>query len=350
MKEEELPNIFSSDEDKIFTMEELIAEDAKDSANEDKILKKQNSKKKHFILLGSAGALAIAAIIGVISINNPFGGESVFTNENDSKVIETIDDSKSEKQIKTSKKAVDNREDFVKEEGKAYPIKLDKWQETPITAQKPADLRKSILKHIEATELYSASNTLPSAAAGYTSDDSKQLLPDGTMNPKYSYWTAEVLQYESGQYIERLINPRFGGWEMYQYPGNKAASNFNLDLISDMFTESWYEKNSEKPLSEYVPVLSDWSSDSYGMKDDLLTTGSRWYGEMQSSETKLVYNDETQQYDVSVIAKIKYTAWNKDQSKLEKNGTLTLNLVPNIDRNESDNKVLIDSASLNMEE
>ena len=196
-----------------------------------------------------------------------------------------------------------------------------------------------------------SASTLPSEEAGFTSDQNKVTLEDGTINPMFSYWTKENFETEVGTAVERLLNPSFGQWENYQYPEYKANSEFDISTISDLFTNNWLESNTGKPYSEYVPVMADWNSDNYGGTYNL-TDVAKWFGKVQSSTTEFHYNSETQQYTATYTANVKYVAWTKDQKTVERNATLTLNLVPAASQqhnNGSSHRVLIDSATLKVD-
>lgn len=351
MKDKELPDIFGFDEsDKELSLDEIIAEDANDDAAEDKLINsaRRSSKAKKVSLIAGTTVLAAAVTAGFLFFT-PFGGDLNFNKDANLAPI-----SAPELNSNLGKNIVqppeDTTEDFAKDSSKKYPIKLKDWQTKPHTEQEGDSLKKDILTSLSGSEINSSGNTLPSEASGFTSDSSKETLENGSLNMRYSYWTAEVFQSEVGGYLERLLNPTFGGWEMYQHNGVGSSGYFDTRLISDMFTDRWLSENANKPTSEYVPVFADWKANDYGLSDKLLTTGSRWIGTLKSSHTAFTYDPEKLQYSVNLTAQVKFVAWTKDQTKLEKNGTLTLHLVANADKlNGSNHKVLIDSANLKME-
>lgn len=352
MTEKELPNVFAFDEsDKELSLDEIIAADANDDAAEDKIINKTRRKekaKKATIITGGS-ILAVAVTAGFLFFT-PFGGDLNFNKSATTAPVSTPDSSSGDTAKKIVEPPQDTTEDFAKDPSKMYPIPLKDWQTKSHKDQSGDSLKKDILTSISGTELNSTSNILPSEASGFTADSSKETMEDGSLNVRYSYWTAEVFQSEVGGYLERLLNPTFGGWEMYQHNGVGSSGYFDTALISDMFTDKWVTDNADKPTSEYVPVFADWGHNNYGLSDQLLLTGSRWIGTVTSSETAFAYDSDKNQYAVDLTAKVKFVAWTKDQSKLEKNGTLTLHLVANADHlNASDHKVLIDSANLKME-
>lgn len=330
------------------SLEDIIAEDNKAKSDEDAIINKDRRKdltKKTSIIGGSV--LAVCLIAGSLFFINPFGGDQN-VGENDKKMT-SIDDKRTTKIDTDGEEGVVTDDEFYREKGKYFPTKVEKWQEKPHNEQNEKDLNKSITKTESTTSLGIDANTLPSESSGYTSDDSKEYV-DGGINSDYSYWTYEVFTSESGEQIERLLNPTFGDWSRVQYssyPGNKYLE---FNKLKDMFTNDWVNKNKDKKYSEYVPVFADWEGNDYKMGDKLLSSGPRWYGEVTDSTSEFKFNDNTQQYVVDVKADVKFTAWSKDQSKLEKTGTLTLKFVSNEDsKNDSGYKVLIDNASLKVD-
>lgn len=353
MKDKELPNIFSFDEnEKELSLDEIIAADASDEAAEDKVINsaRRNSKVKKAGLITGTSVLAIAVTAGFLFFT-PFGGDLNFNKNSNTAPIATTEPSPdaSPKPL-VSEPPQDTTEDFAKDASKMYPVPLKEWQTKGYKDQDAGALKPEILTALSGSEFSSGSNRLPSESSGFTSDDSKQMLDDGTLNMKYSYWTAEQFKSETGSYLERLLNPTFGGWEMYQHNGPGSSGYFDTTIIADMFTDRWLTENADKKTADYVPVYADWNADSYGLGDKLLSMGSRWIGTVTTSNTVFTYDKEKLQYSVDLTADVKFTAWTKDQTKLEKNGTLTLHLVSNADHlNSSSHKVLIDSASLKME-
>lgn len=352
MKDDNLPNIFSNSEDeKELSLDEIMAADAKDSQNEDKLINKQRKKKttKKLVIIGAGVALTCSIAAGML-ILDPFGsGLKLDGNDKPNPSVTQTEKSGLPELKVDPEKLVGGEEDFA-QGSKKFPIKIDEWQETRSGDQDEKELQQSILNAYAGSGIASSAGTLPSEAAGYTSDQSKKTNEDGSLNPAYSFWTQESFVAEVGEYTERLINPVFGGWELYQYSSYPANQFFDVNLIADMFTSDWRIENADKPYSEYVPVYADWAGNDYGQGEFLLVSGSRWIGQVTSSTTEFTYNPEEEQYTAVMTAEIKYTAWAKDQSKLEKTGTLTLNLVPNVNQlNESGHKVLISSASLKVD-
>lgn len=339
------------------SIDEIIAEDQKEKEADKKNRKKEKNSSRLKIIGLSMSAVALIGLLGVgIATWNPLSNNNE-KNGNDDKNMVSIsatpnDDSSSSNKNKDGS-IDDEDQDFYMEDGKYYPTKVPEWskKEYNDSGRNLSDYKNDVINSFNTLEFYNAANTLPSESSGYTSDKSKQTLDDGSLNPYYSFWTSEVFDSEVGSYLERLLNPTFGGWQLYQYPAYPGNKDFDLSLVSDMFTSKWMNDNANKQMSDYVPVYADWNGDNYGGNNNLLDSGPRWYGEVESTETKFTYDDSTQNYNVHMVAHVKFTAWSKDQSKLEKNGTLTLDLVPNANNENTStkNRVLISNATLKVD-
>lgn len=368
---DQLPeDVFGSDEER--SIEDLIREDEAAAQAEDNILneEKRNGRNKK-IVIGSISTLAVTGLIVSAFFFDPFnlnnGGQTV--GEKDNKNVSQTSDGggadpeyanlsdAEEKKIQAEQEKIaptvkdDGSKGFYLEEGKEFPIEKADWQKTGYSAENIKEQRGEILYSTNGTELKSSSGTLPYEAAGYTSDDSKAFLDSGAINPDYSYWTAESFSVESSVILERLLNPTFGDWGVIQYPSYPGNKSYNPNTLRDIFTDNYLSENADQPYSSYIPVYADWNGDNYGGMDNLLETGPRWYGNIESADYEFVYDEGSSQYIVNMTAKVKYTAWAKDQTKLEKNGTLTIKFVANANNaGDSSHKVLIDDASLKVDE
>lgn len=317
-------------------LKELIARESKPKAKEVDFLdiREKKEKRKKVALYTSIGAVAFALIAGV-TIYDPFTNSLRFGDGQNTVVAAPPEESVAPAPPVESKQ-------WYQESENLYPISLDEWQKKPFDSQDKGQVLGIVGEREASTSLGSSSNVLPQESTGYTPDINQQELEDGTINPMFSYWTAENFTQEVGTMLERLVNPTFGGWETAQY----SSSDFQTETLQDLFTDKWLGSEGLNPQS--YPVYVDWSDNSYGLSDQLLLGGTRWAGDVQTVTTNFVFNPETSQYDVNLVANVKYTAWNKDQSKIEKNGVLTLNLVANPEQSKgaSENRVLIDSAKL----
>lgn len=351
--EDALPDDPFAEEEEARSIEDLIREDQEAEQAEDEILdneKSQGRTKK--IVLGVLGLVAVCSItVGGIMFN-PFDNDqkvgtntkpSISSDNGGDKTLEDYPD-------KNNPDIADEVDDFYLDEGKYFPTEVEEWAQTSYSVEQEETISDSVLEMAKNEEWGQASMLLPSEEVGYTSDENEKIIDGGNFNPLYSYWTMEVFQKESTIAIERLLNPTFGGWGVYQYPAYKANTEYDQRILDDLFTDRWLTANEGKPYSEYMPIYADWNSDNYGGQDNLLEAGPRWHGDVVSSSTDFTYDDETSQYVVNLTADVKFTAWGQDQSILEKNGVLTIKFVANANgEGASSHKVLIDEASLKVE-
>jgi len=232
---------------------------------------------------------------------------------------------------------------FNKPDG-VFPVKVPDWaQESGVQGVTPAE-REKIESSFYGTDLSTSASILPSEAAGFTSDDSKSDNEDGTLNELYSYWTQESFTTDSGEIIEKFLNPRFGNWEQYQKPGANPESIDPAKQFPNTFTNDMLK--SGEPVRSWLPIYADWNSNNYG-RSDLSATGARWYGEITDSTSNFVYDDETSQYTVDFKANVKFTAYTHDGDKVSEKGVLSLEFVANPDGERGPGgKVLVNRSSL----
>lgn len=247
--------------------------------------------------------------------------------------------------------------------GKKYPTSTPSWAEKkyedigffkkPLVKNGKLDDSSpdaQVVKSFSDSEMASSSNRLPSERAGFTSDKSKMMLPNGTANPAYAIWTAETFQANVGTILTRLLNPEFGGWASYEYAANHASHTFRPDVFEDMMTPKLYAAAFEKKPREWAPIPGDWDENDYGMADKFIPDyGPRWAGQINKTSTKWTKNADKKSYTVTMVLDVTYVAWDKDQNKLEKPAILKLEFVPNLGENanpKSPYKVLLSKGIL----
>lgn len=374
---------------------------AKNKTNEN-IFEQDERKKRNRLVAGlvSAAVLLGGATTSVL-VFDPFG---IVDNENANVVNEdnsgggpsAIDDSDNNPPI--DKKAMQELLDEVRKDGSGIVVEDESWAQgnKPVVTEEwqekvPESLDEEAVKEgISSKYISGNTNTfqhliddyaktgneepqwaqpsdmpssvivpfqmLPSEEGGFTADPNKAYNDDGSLNPLYTMWTQELFTTQVGYHLEKLLNPEFGGWSTYQFPDDGGSGKFNINNMRDSFTDSWLEKfdaaNSAGKASTVMPVLADWNGDNFG-RDDLLDTVSvRWYGNVTGYTYDFDYNQETQRYSVNAKYDVSYTAWTKDQKKLQRDGVLEVKLIANgtDENNSSDYKVLIDQATLTLEE
>lgn len=329
--------------------------DDENTEGDDLFADTSKQKKKRTILLSSGVALLVAAGAAVM-FWEPITDTLNFNTDRsavEGDVITQEDEASAEEWDNIEDSEYDGPdESFAQQEGKEFPIKVEDWQvEGRSFIEDKNTLREHHLGYAEAIHLSTDANVLPQEAAGFTSDESQQTLEDGTLNPMYSYWTAEVFQTQTADILERLLNPVYGEWGLYQYAEYKPNSQFAIENLEDIFTTAWLTENSGKSYGEYVPVYADWNENNYGLEDTLLVSGNRWIGSVDNLTTEFEYDMDTQQYVVDLTADVTFSAWTNDEDTLERTGTLTLELVSNAQEanSNSDYKVLVNNASLTVD-
>lgn len=240
---------------------------------------------------------------------------------------------------------------FWYDSSKTYPVALDDWQKNNYQLADLDALKNQFVHRYDGTEFGNAASVLPRESDGFTSDTSKAMLANGSPNPKYSYWTYETFVSQTSTILERILNPTFGGWGSYQYAHNHPDTTFNQKSVADMYTQKALMGTSTKKNQNWVPMYVDWDENDYGLSGQLLDVGPRWYGKVVSTKTQFSYDEEQKMYVVDLGVNVQFTAWRKDQSKVQRNGVLHLELVPNKGdyANSSSNKVLVNSSSLNVD-
>lgn len=206
------------------------------------------------------------------------------------------------------------------------------------------DQFKELRSFYSTKELGEASHNLPNQEAGYTSDPAKKKLDNGTPNPVYVSATDQDYQNSAIASIERLINPAFGAWVGQTYP---YADSVQVDLFSDMFTPRYMSKANTEDTKSWLPIYGDWNNDNYGKMNLLDSPAPRWMGQVKSSKSTFVFDKNSGSYVANVTVNVTYSAWDKSEKTIKKNGVLNLKFVVNPDPNaDTLHKFLIDSASL----
>lgn len=320
--------------------DELLVDDRKDHS------------RRNFLIAGGTVGLGIAGLATYAILANPFGigeisggGEPSDGGGADQKVS---NGGGAQDPLKAAEREAGSQ--WWEQDKNRFPVSVDTWAQDRY--QDKGGLkshRKEIIDSRGGTELSIQSIQMPSEEAGFTSDDNQQFDSSGNPNPFYSYWTAEEFQSYSHSYVERLMNPIYGGWARFQFPTYPANQTLDFSLFEDMFSDKYTSENQNKKYSEYLPIMADWNGDNYGGVNNLLSEGSRWYGTTSDVEVVPEFDNNIQQYIVHYNAKVTFTSWTQDQSKLEKNGVLELTFIANAGENSSPNKVLIDQAKLTMD-
>lgn len=202
------------------------------------------------------------------------------------------------------------------------------------TVEDKSGLSEKILDEYDNTGLNEYTTEMESELAGYHSR--------GEMDDMQVPYTREDYIRASGEYIERLINPTFGGWSDMQYSNADINNNFPTGKLLDMFSTRYAEANKGAPLKTWMPVYADWEGNDYGM--DNLSNVSRWHGEVDNIKTQ-VNNYGSVNENIKVAVDVTFYAWDNDGQKIKQQGQLFLTLIPGKE-SKGERVIVIDQADL----
>ena len=319
---------------------------------------KKGKSNKKVIVLSLIGLLAFGSIfaVGALTSKNPqdFEDKSKTPGWTEQEGVENIE----------------GEEDSVVTWDFKTPIKLKEWASTPYIVDEfwNNDKIEDVLL-AEAREKRGFNSAvswmnsgIPSPydddeiAGPYTNDISKRYLEDGiTENPEFSYALAEDYQKAYVTYMERLINPSFGGWSSMQYSEIDIKNDPRFHEMRDMFTSEWWIKNVEENSNfTKLPILVEWEKgdwDKYGIKEKTVINQGVFYGEISEDEERYITVedlgiDEENQSIIKVNSPVKYYALSEKGKPTEITGTLELTLQSNQENLNIENRVIISEAKL----
>lgn len=210
-------------------------------------------------------------------------------------------------------------------------------------------LRELIETSTTANSIAGYAGNFPSRYEGYTNYVGDERLEDGTHNPMYSFVLREDLLFAFGHHVERLINPVYGNWWIWQHGGENATTNIESFLFEDMFTEEWWNENITESDKSNLPVFADWDHNDYGRDD--LWDGIRWVGEVTNNNVTTIQTQNGTSFDIRSQMDILFTAYDDEGETLERTGTLTIVLTPNYEDDRVINyRLLISEADLVMDD
>lgn len=296
-------------------VDQLARDDAADKKKENNSFK-SNKKKRDMkkLVVPAVSVISLGVLTFGFFLINPFGeSETVIAKKAEPGVIKK-DNTNNQDPVDAPIKPITSGEDFATKEGTFYPVKY--IPEELESSQELSDEEKQQVILQNFSSLLFGKTGLPSMTTGFTSNVSEEFLDDGTLNPRYSYLTDEYFSYSVGHIATLMINPHYGEWVDAQYPNNKGGE----PLYRKYLASNLLEKTSNETF-----LFEDVNDDNYGGLE-LLDYNSRWMGRPTDVFVDLTFDDKTKSYSGQVIIDVKYSAWLKDQSVAEKNGTLTLNI------------------------
>lgn len=178
-----------------------------------------------------------------------------------------------------------------------------------------------------------------------TDDMSKAFNSDGSMNPNYSFLTADNVSAQVRDDMEFLANPIYGSWTDLQSPRAKEVKNPGMKF-APMFSadkSAAVQAADLHTLQSLVPVFADWNSDSYGGR-----YYNRVYGPIVGTvgPSSCEYHiSGTMDDSITCSAPIIYHIMMKQNEVKTENHTLTINYRPQYSGKDKDvsRRIMIDS-------
>ena len=183
------------------------------------------------------------------------------------------------------------------------PVELPDWARKRYYELSDDD--KKNLKEFQSDNFIGyATDPYPSEADGFTSDKTKAYDKDGIPNTYYNSITKESAREQMAMIVNRIINPVFGGWSIYQYPTVWNASDNKPDIINNLLADITTPEYFNTLINENTtPFLFDYKDDDYngllsGIKNvKAITKGgeyvvyqSRLIGVIRSNSGKVTYD------------------------------------------------------------
>lgn len=313
-----------------------------DDENATKILQDEDTKKR-----GRGMKIAIAAIIAVLLVLLAGLGAWWYADsrhhlpQSSSRYRSSLGDSDSgSKTSTTSGLSASARSKYLKSIGVPDYYTMIKSSQSKKQAQAATDAAVAGMPDNAQTALSSSSSN-----PNLTDDMSKAFNSDGSMNPNYSFLTADNVSAQVRDDMEVLANPIYGAWTDLQSTGAKDVKNPGL-RFANMFTadKSAAVQNADlHALQSLVPVFADWNSDSYGGR-----YYNRIYGPIVGTvgPSSCEYHiSGTMDDSITCSAPIIYHVMMKQNEVKTENHTLTISYRPQYSGQDKDvsRRILIDS-------
>ena len=143
------------------------------------------------------------------------------------------------------------------------PVELPDWARKPYYELSDDD--KKNLKNFQTDNFIGyATDPYPSEEDGFTSDKTKAYDSDGIPNMYYNSITKESAREQMGIIINRIINPVFGGWSLYQYPKIWNTSDTKPDIINNLLSDITTPEYFNSLINgNTTPFLFDYKDDDY---------------------------------------------------------------------------------------
>ena len=184
--------------------------------------------------------IIIAATVGFLALG--IGGAYYVSNQ---KTVDVVRSS-------NSRSTNDYSQEF------SYPVELPSYLKSEWKLLSDED-KKSLRDSQDENLFGDLTSGYPSEEGGFTSDKAKIFDDEGFPNIYYTTITKESIKYNVLSYLNRLINPIYGGWTEFQYGKEHKSSELNESIYKDMFSTSFIEKNKNN-----MPFFTDKEANNYG--------------------------------------------------------------------------------------
>ena len=324
------------------------ATEKSESNSSEESFKKKSNKSNKVIIAAIAGALVFIGILiaGALMLK----GEEFVDKTEDPKWVDK------------------KKEDEVVELGFDFTINVPIWAKTPYnyeafwTEEKTEAVKETAKTHYN---FYHATSWLPSSIGGlyegedegFTNDLEERYLSNGKENPQFSYVLADDYRNAYTVYSQRLLNPIFGGWDIWErYSDNRSADSF--ESLKDMFSFEWWENNVEKKDGyKNLPILLEESEGEFekynlkGLNSKDVIKNANFFGEIIEDEENIVKVELTGKEvlglpEIKTISPVVYTAHNANGTDFQIKGELHLTLRPSEEKINLENRVEISEAKL----
>lgn len=331
--------------------------------------KRKNTKLVTFISVGVLLAAGIAGGTWYFLNNNDDNpnGTLVTQETTDEDIVpkdeeELTDEELARLEKAEEKKLAQEHIDAVKE-----IADVDDWQavtynpetggthENPVVEFSPEEIRENFIDYAQGTSFVNMSGSLPGEKDGFTSDRTQQLTSDGNINPYYVPVTSDDLNETFGNYINRLLNPVFGGWDSFQNMDNRDVSGryYPADMLfGDMFTSEWWNNNITESNYSALPILVNRWGENYGGHDLDYRANGVFFGNITDVSLADVFErnvDGTILMSYKIRVNVDYIAQLANGEKLVKKGVTTLTLETNPHSEINPHKLLINEVEYSIE-
>lgn len=249
--------------------------------------------------------LVIGGIFLIIGLSNNSNGENIKDYSKGEAITEEVDFQSGDTDSENSLYEDLDEDNFSNKISEEEYIAQSPWNQLSI---EEAFVSDKLIQSDNYISLSSSAASLPSEAAGYTSNIDELLLEDGTYNPMFSYLTQENFSRELTIIIESLTNPFFGGWIDAYQTGN--ADSFTGDHFP------FYDSSGGQ-----LPLFIDTSGNAFGMINGGVPV-------INSISNDFNFGDEI---TINTVANVTISGFNDDNQKVDKNIILNLNLKANPD-------------------